>query len=241
MADLNEAVLPSVWTLARRALAQDPAPSVDALVERLTPTGLLRRTGDGGAASRHVGPSVRALLSLGLIVEAEDGSVSLTHAGSEEDEFRFRVGQALLRIPDGTDPWLVREGTGRLEYHLEIAVAWSQLLGMRSEIDGWQAASDALDRQFGVDRRLLRDTAPYNTLERLVTWLGLAVRTGRGMVPDPTAVVRTAIPSLLGGDGCSAQDLLERTATTFPWMPHGWLGRQVAAQMRSVPDDSAGA
>jgi hypothetical protein len=184
---------------------------------------------------------VRALLSLGLIAEAEDGSVRLTHADCQEDEFRFQAGEALLRIPDGADPWLVREGTGRLEYHLEIAVAWTQLLGVQSNIDGWQAASDALDRQFGIDRRLLRDTAPYNTLERLVTWLGIAVQTGRGMVPDPTGLVRVALPSLMGGDACSAQDFLERTATAFPWMPHGWLGRAVAAQMRLVPDDSASA
>jgi hypothetical protein len=239
MADLNETVLPSVWTLARRALAEGPAPSVDALIERLTPTGLLRRAGDGATASRHVGPSVRALLSLGLITEADNGTVSLTDADCEENEFRFRVGQALLRIPDGSDPWLVREGTGRLEYHLEVAVAWTQLLGVRSAIDGWPAASDALDRQFGVDRPLLRDTAPYNTLERLVSWLGIAVRTAQTMVPDPTAIVRVALPSLLDGDACLAQEFLERTATAFPWMPHGRVGREVAAHMRSVPDDSA--
>ena len=114
MADLNEAILPSVWTLARRALVQGSAPSLDVLVERLTPTGLLRRTGDGAATSRHVGPSLRALLSLGVITEAGDGAISLADPESEESEFRFRVGQALLRIPDGDDPWLVREGTGSL-------------------------------------------------------------------------------------------------------------------------------
>jgi hypothetical protein len=239
MADLNETVLPSVWTLVRRALAPGSAPSVDALVERLTPTGLLRRTGDGATASRHVGPSVRALLSLRLITEADDGTVSLADPGCEEDDFRFRVGQALLRIPDGADSWFVREGTGRLEYHLEVAVAWTQLLGVRSGIDGWPAASDALDRQFGIDRPLLRDTAPYNTLERLVSWLGIAAPTGQAMVPDPTAMVRVALPSLLEGGACSAQDFLERTATAFPWMPHGRLGREVAAHMRTVPDESA--
>jgi hypothetical protein len=239
MADLNETVLPSVWTLARRALVQGPAASLDVLIERLTPTGLLRRTGDGAATSRHVGPSLRALLSLGLITEADDGAVSLVEAACEESEFRFRVGQALLPIPDGDDPWLVREGAGRLEYHLEVAVAWTQLLGMRSAIDGWPAASEALDRQFGVDRPLLRDTAPYNTLERLVNWLGIAVRTSQAIVPDPTEMVRAALPSLLDRDACSAQDFLERSATTFPWMPHGRVGQAVATRMRSVPDQSS--
>lgn len=239
MADLNETVLPSVWTLARRALSQGPASSLDVLIERLTPIGLLRRTGDAAPASRHVGPSVRALVSLGLITEADDGTVSLTHPDCEENEFRFRVGQALLTIPDNANPWLVREGTGRLEYHLEVAVAWTHLLGVRSAIQNWPAASDALDRQFGVDRPLLRDTAPYNTLERLVSWLGITMRTGRAMVPDPTAMVRAGLPSLLDGDACSAQEFLERTATAFPWFPHGRIGREVAARMRIVPDDSA--
>jgi hypothetical protein len=125
-----------------------------------------------------------------------------------------------------------------LEYHLEVAVAWTQLLGVRSAIDGWPAASDALDRQFGVDRPLLRDTAPYNTLERLVSWLGIAVGTGQGMLPDPTAMVRTALPSLLDEGACSAQVFLERCAMVFPWMPHGRVGQEVATHMRSVPDRS---
>ena len=63
---------------------------------------------------------------------------------------------------------------------------------------GWQAASDVLDRQFGVDRRLLRDTAPYNMLERLIDWLGVAVHTGTAMIPDPTFVVRAMITTLVG-------------------------------------------
>ena len=241
MADLNETVLPSVWTLARRALVRGPAPSLDVLIEHLTPTGLLRRVGDGTATSRHVGPSLRALLSLGLITQGGDGAVSLAEPECEESEFRFRVGQALLRIPDSDDPWLVREGTGRLEYHLEVAVAWTQLLGVHSAIDGWPAASDALDRQFGVDRPLLRDTAPYNTLERLVNWLGVAVRTGQAIVPDPTEMVRAALPSLLDDGASSAQDFLERSATVFPWMPHGRVGQAVAAHMRSIPDEGGDA
>lgn len=238
MTDLNEAVLPPIWTLTRRTLALGPAESLNHLIEKMTPTGLLRRSGDGVATSRHVGPSVRALVALGVIGESQDGGIALTHPDADESAFRLRVGQALLQIPEGDDPWLVREGAGRLEYHLEVAVAWTQLLGMRSEVKGWQVASDVLDRQFGFDRPLLRDTAPYNTLERLVAWLGLAVHTGAAMMPDPTPVVRGMLPMLVGSDGCSAQELLERSAAAFPWMPHGQLGREVAARMRSVPDES---
>src|SRR5689334_6973667 len=109
MSDLNEAVLPAVWTLARRTLLSGPAPSLDALIARLTPTGLLRRTGDGAPQSRHVGPTVRALLALGLIARADDGSVSLAEPECAEDMFRFKVSQALLNIPEGADPWLVRD------------------------------------------------------------------------------------------------------------------------------------
>jgi hypothetical protein len=34
-------------------------------------------------------------------------------------------------------------------------------------------------------------------------------------------------------------DLLERTARSFPWLPHGHIGLAVAAAMRDVPDASA--
>ena len=92
MADLNETVLPSVWTLARRALAQGPAPSVDALIERLTPTGLLRRTGDGadGEPPRRTVTCARCSRS-GSSRRRTTAAVSLADPDCEESEFRFRV------------------------------------------------------------------------------------------------------------------------------------------------------
>jgi hypothetical protein len=238
MADLNEMELPAVWTLARRALAREPAPSLDVLIERLTPTGLLRRTGDGVPTSRHVGPSVRALLRYGVLSEADDGTVSLVDPDQDEAAFRLRIAEALLPIPADEDPWHVREGSGRLEFHLEVAVAWTQSFGANTALGAWSAASDVLDRQFGVDRDWLRDTAPYNALERLVSWLGLAVRTSAGLVPDPTPLLRTALPSLLPDRVCSAQDFRQRTAAAFPWMAHGTIGQQVAERMRTKGDTS---
>ena len=239
MSDLNEAELPTVWSLAWRALQQGPARSLDSLIDRLTPTGLLRRTGDGPATSRHVGPSVRALKSLGLIRTTDDDAVALVNPTRDESQFRFDVARALLHVPEDADPWTVREGTSRLEYHLEAAVAWSHLIGLRSGIKGWPTASEILDRQFGIDRPLLRDTAPFNTLERLIEWLGVAARSGGSLIPDPTPLVRAGLSDLVPEHGCSAREFLQGTATLFPWMPHGRIGRAVADEMRPGPDRSA--
>ena len=239
MPDLNEMVLPAVWSLARRALANGPAPSLDALIDRLTPVGLIRRSAEGASRSRHVGPSLRMLRQLGILVEDGDGAVALADLTWDEARFRHAVAVALLAVSEDDDPWQIREGATRLEHHLEIAVAWTQVLGLNSGIENWQTAAEALDRQFGVDRPLLRDTAPYNTLERFATWLGVTAVVGGQLVPDPTPLVRSALDTLLPEPSCSAGDLLQRSAEHFPWLPHGRLGRAVAEHMRIVPDSSA--
>lgn len=232
-------VLPAVWSLARRALAEAPAPTLDALIDRLTPVGLIRRSGEGTSRSRHVGPSLRALRQLEILVEDGDGAVTLANAAWGELDFRHAVAVALLAVPNNDDPWEIREGATRLEHHLEVAVAWTQLLGLNSDVESWQTAAEALDRQFGVDRPLLRDTAPFNTLERLATWLGVAAVVGGRFAPDPTPLVRSALDVLVPEPACSAGEVLRRSAEHFPWLPHGRLGRAVAKEMRNPPDDSA--
>ena len=118
-------------------------------------------------------------------------------------------------------------------------MAWTQLLGLNSGIENWQTAAEALDRQFGVDRPLLRDTAPYNTLERFAMWLGVtAVSAGNSSPIRPRWSVR-ALDALVQRPACSASELLRRSAERFPWLPHGRLGRAFAEHMRSVPDGSA--
>lgn len=239
MPDLNEMILPTVWSLARRALANGPAPSLDALIDRLTPVGLIRRSAEGASRSRHVGPSLRMLRQLGILVEDSDGAVALADLTWDEASFRHAVAVALLAVSEDDDPWEIREGATRLEHHLELAVAWTQILGLNSGIESWQTAAEALDRQFGVDRPLLRDGAPFNTLERFAMWLGVTAVVGRRLVPDPTPLVRSALDALVPRPGCSAGEVLRRSAEHFPWLPHGRLGRALAEQMRSVPDGSA--
>ncbi len=239
MPDLDEKVLPVVWSLARRALEDGPASSLSVLAERLTPDGLIRRTAESASGSRHVGPSLRALVQTGVLVEDPDESVHLSDSFTDEAAFRSAVATALLSIPNGDDPWEVREGSTRLEHHLEVAVAWTQLLGMSSEVQNWATASELLDQQFSVDRQLLRDTAPFNTLERLTAWLGVTCRIGTRLVPDPTPLIRANLRALVPEPSCSAEELLERSAALFPWMPHGELGRAVSMRMESVPDESA--
>lgn len=239
MSDLNETILPSVWSLARRALAKEPAQSLDDLIGGLTPAGLIKRSGDAASQSRHVGPSLRKLLELGIITEEAEGMIVLTDPAADEQDFRYAVAKAMLAVPPGDDPWEVRQDSTRLEYHLEAAVAWTQLLGLDSGISNWQSASEVLDQQFTVNRPLLRDTAPYNTLERLATWLGATTVLDSRLVPDPTPLVRASLDTILPEGSCTAGDFLKLSAEEFPWLPHGDLGRAVAAEMREVPDKSA--
>ena len=102
MPDLNEMVLPTVWSLARRALANGPAPSLDALIDRLTPVGLIRRSAEGASRSRHVGPSLRVLRQLGVLVEDGDGAVALADPMWDEASFRHAVAVALLAVSETT-------------------------------------------------------------------------------------------------------------------------------------------
>lgn len=239
MPDLNEMVLPTVWSLARRLLAGGPAPSLDALIDRLTPVGLIRRSAEGASGSRHVGPSLRALRQLGILIEDDDGAVTLAEPAWDEASFRHAVAVALLAVPERDDPWKIHEGTTRLEHHLEVAVGWTQVLGLDSEVENWQTAAQTLDRQFGVDRPLLRDSAPFNTLARFATWLGTTAVVGGRLVPDPTPLVRAALDTLVPRPSCSAGEVLQHSAEHFPWLPHGRLGRAVAEHMRNAPDRSA--
>jgi hypothetical protein len=239
MSDLNEMVLPAVWSLARRVLADGPSPSLDALVDRLTPVGLIRRSGEGAFRSRHVGPSLRTLRQLGILFEGDDGAVTLADPAWDEADFRYAVAVALLTVPEDDDPWEIREPTTRLEHHLEVAVAWTQLIGLNSRIENWQTAAEVLDRQFGIDRPLLRDTAPFNALERVAMWLGVTAVVGGRMLPDPTALVRSGLDTLMPEPSCLAAEVLRRSAEQFPWLPHGRIGRAVAEHMRNVPDGGA--
>src|SRR4051812_35220311 len=128
MSDLNETVLPAVWSLARKALLEATAPSVDALIASLTPQALIKRTGADRPSSRHVGPSVRALVALRMISTGADGSVALTDPSNDEAQFRLEITRRLLAIGEDRDPWEIREGTSRLEHHLEMSVAWLHVL-----------------------------------------------------------------------------------------------------------------
>src|SRR5688500_7956653 len=105
MSDLNETVLPAVWSLARKALLETRAPSVDALTARLTPHALLKRTGTDRPSRRLVGPSVRALVARRMISTIDDGSVGLADPSEDEAQFRLEITRRLLSIPEDRDPW----------------------------------------------------------------------------------------------------------------------------------------
>jgi hypothetical protein len=56
------------------------------------------------------------------------------------------------------------------------------------------------------------------------------------LIPDPTAVISAALPTLIPDSSVSTPEFMARTAELFPWLPHGNLGRAVASKMRDVPD-----
>jgi hypothetical protein len=245
VSDLNETVLPAVWSVIRRELAARRGQPRNDLVARLTPSGLIRRTGaDAGGVSRHVRPTITALESLGLVEADLDGGLRLSQPDLGEQAFRAEVARRLLVVPDGDDPWQVREGSQQLEFHAELALAWLHLQGLEQPIGGWQSASTVLDHQFGVDRLLLRSDVPFNTLDRLARWLGAATyakspTVDQQLLPDPTDLIRSILPDVMPEPAMSTAEVVAEIARRLPWLPNGSVGAAVAAEMAETPDPSS--
>ena len=248
MTELTPEILPSVWSLIRRSLLESPGMPKKELVERLTPRGLISRQGSGETTddSRHVRPSLNALLELDVIWEDERSGLQLRIGAESEAAFRRAVTHRLFRVPaeDGSDIWRMRSEL-QPEYHAEIALAWLHLQGVARPISSFQAAEGLLQEQFGPARVLLRDTAPYNSLERLACWCGAAAQVAaegaqRGIIPDPTDAVRAELDAILQpGVDAPAREVVDRIGEVLDWLPHGAVGRAVADRMSVVPDGSA--
>ena len=226
MTELDPAVLPVVMPLVRRFLESAESATRDDLIAALTPAGPVERADDD--RSRHVGPSVRALESLGIL-ELRDGTLRLATPGLDESAFRLEVARRLLRVPDGVDPWQARANAQRLEYDLEVAVVWFCLQGLTPALRDFDSADRRLRAQLGGERNLLRDGAPYGTLERWVVWLGVGSRVVVGdaaaLVPDPTPLFRSALDELAPrGKRVTAGEFLDASADLFPWLPDRRLG-----------------
>lgn len=245
MSDLNETVLPAVWSVIRRELAARPGQPRNDLVGRLTPSGLIRRTGaDVDGVSRHVRPTISALESLGLVEADVEGALRLSQPHLSEQAFRAEVARRLLVVPDGEDPWQVRDGSQQLEFHAELALAWLHLQGLEQPIGGWQDASAVLDQQLGVNRLLLRSDVPFNTFDRLARWLGAAAYAkspiiDQQLLPDPTDLIRSMLPEVMPQPAMSTSDLAAEIARCLPWLPNGSVGAAVAARIGEVLDPPA--
>jgi hypothetical protein len=243
MPDLNETVLPVVWTLVRRVVARESL-SRDELVQRLTPARLISRAKE--PASRHVRPSIRALEDVGILGPGADGRLSIDEAYLDDNAFRCEVARRVLDIPEGGDVWALRGDSTQLEHHAEVATAWLCLQGLETEVAGFSRADELLSAQIGGDRKFLRDTAPFNTLERWTQWFGIAISTQpttgttSALIPDTTALITWALDDLIPpGSAVSMSQFMVATAQMFPWMPHGRIGREVAERMREIPDSRA--
>jgi hypothetical protein len=247
--ELVPEVLPSVWSLIRRALVQEPGIKAAALVERLTPRGLIQRVDAGSStdASRHVRPSLNALIELGIVVD--EGGLSLVAGGESESEFRRLVTRRVFNIRSNDDAEIWRHRSElQPEHHAELALSWLHLQGVESPLVGFGAAETRLQEQFGLDRTVLRQSVPYYAFERLAIWCGVAAQTsGRGdgglapgLIADPVQAVRAELDHLLPhGTDEAARSVVDRAAEIFTWLPTGAIGRAVATRMTTVGDDAA--
>jgi hypothetical protein len=241
MTPLNEEVLPVIWSLARRELLVRPGASFDELVERLTPTGLLKREKaqreDRRPASRHVRPSLTALVKSGAV--ARDGDrLRLAEPAEDDQAFRLRVLRGML------DKENIFDGDGRGPVHqAEAAFAWLHLQGLGEPAPGsWNDAQVVLQaRVRGTATDWVNDVA-FNTLERWARWFGWVRRARRTQVdvlwPDPTPLVRALLPDVLGREALPLRTFADQVAERLPWLPNGSAGREVAAALADVPDRS---
>lgn len=250
MADLSEQVLPSVWSLIRHSLLEAPGLSRSELIDRLTPRGLITRHEGGSTTdeSRHVRPSLNALIDLGVVIDDGKDSLTLAFGSESEPAFRRAVTRRFFDVGSESDEEIWRLRTElQHEHHAELALAWLHLQGVTTPISGFAAAEPLLQRQLGSARTVLRDGVPFNVLERLGRWCGVAAlvdgRDGGGavaaIIPDPTEAIRSELDELVEpGADVPARTVIDRAADVFPWLPNGAVGRAVAARMSDCPDRS---
>jgi hypothetical protein len=219
------------------------------LVERLTPRGLIERQEGGETTheSRHVRPSLSALVTLGVVAEDGNGGLQLNDGADSETAFRRAVTRQIFDVgsDDEDEVWRMRSEF-QPEHHAEIALSWLHLQGVAEPITSFPLAEDRLQRQLGPAQRVLRDTAPFNALERLARWCGVAAHAAgdgspAGIIPDPTEAIRAEFDEVIEpGADVPARDVVNRIGEIFSWLPNGTVGRAVAARMTDVPD-AAGA
>jgi hypothetical protein len=246
MADLAPEVLPSVWSLIRNSLVEVPAIERAELVEHLTPRGLIAREEGETDDSRHVRPSLDALIAMGVVEADGQRPLKLADGLSSEPEFRRAVTARFFDVgsDEESEVWRMRTEL-QPEHHAELGLAWLHLQGVMTPIANFRAAETHLQHQFGAARVLLRDGAPYNSLERLARWCGvaadIAAAGGSAIIPDPTQAIRAELDNLIEiGSEAPARAVVDRIAATFKWLPNGTVGRLVAARMSDVPDTSFG-
>lgn len=242
MTALNEEVLPVVWSLAHRELLVRPRSTFDEVVDRLTPTGLLKREKaerEGRRpTSRHVRPSLTALVNSGAVVRDGD-RIELANPAEDEGQFRLRVLRGLLHAQQVVGD----DGDIAVAHQAEAAFAWLHLQGLEEPVPTvWNDAQAALQARVGGSSAAWLNDVAFNTLERWARWFGWVRRARRGhadvMWPDATPLVRAVLPEILQAEAVPLREFVEKVAERLPWLPNGSVGRDVATRLRDVPDRS---
>jgi hypothetical protein len=186
-----------------------------------------------------------ALINVGILTEGEDGKLGLIPGAEDEAGFRRAVTQRVFIPEDGNnaDVWALRTER-QPEHHAELALAWLHLQGITSPAGPFAVARGVLQSQFGADRVVLRDTAPFNAFERFARWCGVAAHISEPggpprIIPDLTEALRTELDQLLPPvSEAPAREVVDRAANVFPWLPTGTIGQAVAQRMGDTPDSS---
>lgn len=238
-------ILPAVVRVLFRALqAADGFELNRAELAKSVAPATLPRGNDSppGAGSKGFDDTLTACIMIGLL--ERDGEVIRLHPELPSQARDRREGdhhlQPLLRdliLRDALNHglWDSTEGTR----DLTRALAWYLGLDPLKPPAAWNEEGGvdiAQERQFGAGERVFSNDTRWGAFDRWTTFLGFGRRMPRAgktiLVPDPTEVVRHAVPSLLTTERLEIAVVIKKLAQRIPVLDGGTYRRDVEARMK---------
>lgn len=201
--------------------------------------------GDGappGPGSKGFNDTLNAGLMIGLF--ERDGDLVRLHPelpdGARDRRQRDRelpslIRDLVLREALNHDLWASTEGAR----DLTRALAWYLAQNPLQPPAPWNEPGGvhiAEERQFASGERIFANDTRWEAFERWATFLGFACRMPRGakdvLVPDPTDVLRSIVPSVLTTERKEIGPLIEDLGSRLPVLDRGSYRRQVEARMK---------
>jgi hypothetical protein len=247
-------ILPSVaWVLFRALQAADGfALPRDELAKSVAPAALPRgKDAAPGPGTKGFDDTLTAGLMIGLF-DRDDDTICL-HRGlpdgvldqrRRDQQFRPLVRDLILRDAVNHGLWDSSEGARDLTRALAWFLAQNPLRppGPWNELDG---ADVAQERQFGTDEVVFSNDTRWGAFERWSKFLGFSSHLPRGsgsrlpqdkdkdvLVPDPTEVIRHAVPSVFTAQRQEIGIVIEELGQKIPVLDGGSYRREVEARMK---------